>query len=378
MNAQTLTSLPAESARPHVDRAAILIVDDEEAVRNFERRVLEGGGHHCTTAASPAQARECLKQEPFDLAIVDFRMPGESGMELAKYIRADYPDTAVLMVTGEGDPELANQALDAGAYGYLVKPFEGRQLLIDVAGALRRRKLEIDARQQRDRLEQLVTTRTDELNAAVERLSQGTGDLHVTQEETILLLARAGESRCDQAGQHVQRMSRYCALIAKRLGWDEERCETIRLASMLHDVGKIGVPDGILLKQGPLTADEFAVVKQHVELGRRILLRMNAGPLQMAATIAWTHHERFDGSGYGRRLAGEAIPLEGRIAAVADVFDALTSHKVYRPAYPLAKAVGIMRHGRGTQFDPALLDLFLQSMDEVAAIRSQYPDGKEE
>jgi putative two-component system response regulator len=172
-------------------------------------------------------------------------------------------------------------------------------------------------------------------------------------------------------------MSRYCALIGQRLGWDVARCEMLRLASILHDVGKIGIPDNILLKQGPLTVNEFAVMKEHVELGRRILLRMNAEPLQLAATIAWTHHEKYDGSGYSRRLAGEAIPLEGRIAAIADVFDALTTDKVYRPAHTLDKALAIMRRERGKHFDPNLLDLFLESMDDVLAIKAQYSDAHE-
>src|SRR6266545_1129524 len=168
-------------------------------------------------------------------------------------------------------------------------------------------------------------------------------------------------------------MSRDCALIAARLGWANERCELIRLASMMHDIGKIGTPDEIVFKPGGFTPDESRLMQQHTEIGRR-LLSGSAELLTVGATIAWTHHEQFDGSGYPRGLVGEAIPLEGRIAAIADAFDAITTRRVYKQALPVEQAADVMRLGRARHFDPQLLKLFLDSIDKVLVIRRQYPD----
>jgi putative two-component system response regulator len=246
--------------------------------------------------------------------------------------------------------------------------------LITVANALRRRELEAENRMHRERLEQTVLERTASLHQALERLQQAEQDIRLSQEETVLRLARASEQRDDDTGHHIRRMSLYCALLARRLGWSQERCEMTRLASVMHDVGKIGIPDHILGKPGALTPHEFNMMKQHVDLGYRILVGSKSELLQLAASIAWTHHEKYDGSGYVRGLAGEAIPIEGRIAAIADVFDALTSKRVYRPAFSVQKAVSIMQEGRGKHFDPALLDLFLTPLDGVLAIKHEFDD----
>jgi putative two-component system response regulator len=169
-------------------------------------------------------------------------------------------------------------------------------------------------------------------------------------------------------------MSQYCALLARRHGLDEDRCELIRIASPMHDIGKIGTPDNILLKPGKFTPEEFQAISRHPEIGYRILSGSDADLLKLAAVIAWTHHEKYDGSGYPRKLVGEAIPLEGRIAAVADAFDALTSRRVYKPSFPVEQAIKIMRQGREKHFDPGLLDTFLGAMDEVLVIKEQYAD----
>jgi PAS domain-containing protein len=198
--------------------------------------------------------------------------------------------------------------------------------------------------------------------------------LRHSREETVMRLAQAGECREDYTGRHVQRMSRYCALLAERIGLDPDRCELIRLASMLHDLGKIGIEDRILLKRGVLTADEFEVMQKHVNFGHQLLSGSDAELLKLAALIAATHHEKYDGTGYPHGLKGEAIPLEGRIAAIADVFDALSSNRVYRPALPIRTCVNIMRENRGKHFDPNLLDRFLNSLDRVLRIYRQYTD----
>jgi PAS domain S-box-containing protein len=195
--------------------------------------------------------------------------------------------------------------------------------------------------------------------------------LRRSREETVRRLSHAAELRDDDTGAHIERVSRYCELIAERLGLDPEFREQLRIASPMHDVGKIGIADAILLKPGPLDAAERAEMERHAEIGHRILAGSGAELLDLAAMIAWTHHERFDGNGYPRGLKGEEIPLEGRIAAVADVFDALTSDRVYRPALPHAEAVALMRSERGSHFDPRVLDAFLKADCEVRAIMSR-------
>lgn len=347
----------------------ILIVDDEDATRRLLGRVLEGHGYVCTLAADAHEARAQLDNEQFDLILCDVNMPGESGLQLLKHVLREHPDTAAVMVTGLDDPQFANIALETGAYGYVIKPFESNEVLIDVANALRRRRLEIENRAHRDELEQMVLQRTGALRHALKGLEQAA-------EETIRRLAIAAEFRDDETARHIQRMSLYCALLARLVGIDPERCELIRIASPMHDIGKIGTPDHILLKPGKFTPEEFKVMTRHTEIGHQILFGSAAEVLKLAATIAWTHHESFDGTGYPRGLAGERIPLEGRIAAIADAFDALTSKRVYKPAYPVEQAVDLMRSHRGKQFDPALLDTFFGSMSHVMAIRTQYGDAQ--
>jgi PAS domain S-box-containing protein len=195
--------------------------------------------------------------------------------------------------------------------------------------------------------------------------------LRRSREETIRRLSRAVEFRDDETGAHIERVSRYCELIAARLGLEPQLCEQLRIASPMHDVGKIGVADSILLKPGPLDADERAEMQRHAEVGYRVLAGSGAELLDLAASIAWTHHERFDGSGYPRALAGEEIPLEGRIAAVADVFDALTSHRIYRPAFSCPEAFAMMRAERDSHFDPRVLDVFLEAEREIVAIMAR-------
>ncbi len=340
----------------------VLVVDDTAQLRALVTRVLERHGHVCVEAADGAEAREHLAQETFDLMLCDVKMPGESGFDLAEYVLDAYPTTAVLMVTGVDDAESALRALELGAYGYVIKPFSINEILISVINALRRRTLELDARQHIVEVEDAVEMRTRELNDAL-------GLLHDAQEEMVRRLSRVAEFRDDQTGEHIQRMAQYCHLLGTKLGLDPELCELLRIASPLHDVGKVAIPDGILLKPGPLTVEERRVMEQHAEIGYEMLAGSGQKLLDFAATLALTHHEHFDGSGYPRGLAGEEIPIEGRIAAVADVYDALTSDRVYRDAFPMQDAVTLLRQRRGTHFDPRVLDAFLNSLDEVLELR---------
>jgi len=215
---------------------------------------------------------------------------------------------------------------------------------------------------QHQRVESLVAERTVEL--------------YRSREETIHCLAAAAEHRDGEIGKHLERVSRYSELIARRLGLPQDRCDLLRIASPLHDIGKIAIPDLILRKPAPLSADERRVVETHTELGRSILADSREPLLQLGAEIAWTHHERFDGEGYPRRLAGDAIPLAGRIVAVADVFDALVSDRVYRPALRVDQVVAVMRAERGSQFDPDALDALLTALPDVLAIRDRFSDER--
>ena len=352
----------------------MLVVDDEEPVRRLLKRLLDRNGYDCEAAADAEEARKLMRDKAFAVVLTDMSMPGVSGLDLIMQVTAEYPNIATVMVTGLDDPKLANAALDMGAYGYIIKPFEPNEVLINVANALRRRSLEIENRNHRARLEHMVKDRTSELWNAIAQLETAEKELRLSREETIQKLSIAAEFRDDETGRHIERMSRYCGLLAPAMDDDSERVEVLRLASQMHDIGKIGIPDQILLKPGPLTPDERAVIETHCDLGYRILFESKSNLLNLASTIALTHHEKFDGSGYPRGLAGEEIPIEGRIAAIADVFDALTSDRVYKRAMPLGKALDALREGRGTHFDPDLLDLFLSSFDTVVAIKSQFAD----
>jgi putative two-component system response regulator len=352
----------------------LLIVDDDDALRRWGQRVLEGRGYSCETAGDAAAARACLRAGEHQLVLLDVNMPGESGMQLLSHIRSEHPSTAVVMVTGEDSPQLATMAIEQGAYGYIVKPVGAGELSINVVGALHRRRRELEHRRVLELLQSTAQDRGERLEGALQDLELSQTKVWASQAETIFRLARLVEFRDEETGHHLQRMSSYCGILARASGLPEERGELIRLASQLHDVGKVAIPDQILLKHGKLTPAEFEVIKGHAEIGYQMLADSTSEVVQLGAAIARNHHEWWDGGGYPRGLAGEAIPLEGRIAAVADVFDALTSDRVYRSAFPVGSAVEMMRAERGSHFDPQLLDTFLAALGEVEAIRRAYAD----
>lgn len=364
-----MTERPEENAR-----TKLLIVDDEEPVRRAIQRILTRKGYECTTAQDVASAREALTNETFELVLSDMNMPGESGLDLVRSVVVDYPDTATVMCTGLDDAELARTAIEIGAYGYIVKPFEPNEILIAVMNALRRRDLELENKNHREHLEEMVKARTSDLWTAISDLERAQKEVRLSREETIHRLSVAAEFKDSETAAHIRRMSLYCALLTERLGEDAGRSEEIRLASQMHDVGKIGIPDQILLKPGALTADEMKIMKEHASIGYRILSNSTSELLNLAALIALTHHERMDGTGYPRGLVEDEIPFEGRVAAVADVFDALTTNRIYRKAFELGEALEIMREGKGDHFDPKILDVFFDSMDRVLGIKETHSD----
>lgn len=216
------------------------------------------------------------------------------------------------------------------------------------------------------------------LRETIEDLERSENSLEHAQEETIMRLSMAVERRDQETGDHIERMGRYCSLLASKLGWSDQKCELLRIAAPLHDVGKIAIPDSILLKPGALTPEERLEIEKHAEVGHEILAGSDSPLLDLAARIALSHHEHWDGNGYPNGLVGEEIPIEGRMAAIADVFDALTSDRVYRPAMTVERSLAIMSEGRASQFDPALLDTFFDSIVEVLLIRDGHVEEKQQ
>ena len=339
----------------------VLVVDDEPYIRELIERCLELEGYECDTAPCGEDALERLAGGGYQLLVSDIHMPGISGMELLATVRARFPDLAVLMVTGVDDRSVAIQALKLGAYGYLIKPFDLNELAINAANALERRRLALLSQATHDRLEAEVQRRTAEIRRR--------------EEEIALRLVAAAEFRDTDTGAHVRRIGLYAATLAAMLGWPEHRVGDLRVAAMMHDIGKIGVPDSILLKPGPLLAEEFEVIKQHTVIGARILQRSEIPLLQMAREIALSHHERWDGGGYPAGLERATIPDSARIVAVCDVYDALVHDRVYRKAMPEDEVLTFLRDQRERHFDPAVLDAFLSRPEAFRAIRHEVRGG---
>jgi putative two-component system response regulator len=351
----------------------VLVVDDEEPLRRASERILSAHGYECEGAGDAQGARERLKDGAFALALLDINMPGgESGMNLLSHIRGEYPDCAAVMVTGEDSIELATSAIEHGAYGYIIKPVEAGELLINVTNALHRRRLELETSQLLKRLQEVVLDRGEQLDQALQDLRVSETRIWTSEAETIFQLARVVEFRDEETGMHLQRMSAYCEILARRLGLPAEECERVRLASQLHDVGKVAISDSVLLKRGKLTDEEFETIKTHTGIGYKMLVGSRSEIVKLGAIIAHSHHEWWDGTGYPQGLAGEAIPREGRIAAIADVYDALTTNRVYRSAFPHNVAVQMMQDERGTHFDPEMLETFINALPEVQAAHIAY------
>jgi putative two-component system response regulator len=350
----------------------LLVVDDEEAIQGLLKRILRRAGYeNVRTASSTEEARRSLATVATDLVLTDMQMIGGSGLELLMYVHDAMPGVATLMVTGNDDAVLADKALSLGAYGYIIKPFRESEVLIGVSNALRRRHLEIENQSQRDHLEETVKLRTADLSEAIKLLELSERSVRVSRTETIDRLAVAGEFRDEETGLHVARMSRYCQILARACG-AKSLVSSIQEASSLHDVGKIAIPDSVLLKPGALTPEERKHMELHAEIGHRILDGSESPLLELAAEIALTHHEKVDGSGYPNRLLGDEIPLSGRIAGIGDVFDALMSDRVYRKAFPLPRVMEMMKKDAGTHFDADLLTTFWDVLPEVLAVRTEY------
>ena len=338
----------------------ILITDDEPAVCEIISRWLVAEGYACATAFSGEQAIRLLGDGDFRLVVSDVLMPGLSGLDLLDLVRSRFPETAVILVTGVDDKDTALSAVQLGAYGYVIKPFRKNEILINVSNALERQRLRALSQQYERTLEA--------------RVSERTAEVRQREEEIIFRLLSTAACRDDETGEHIRRIGLYSSAVARTLGWEDLAVEDMRLAGAMHDIGKVGIPDNILKKPGRLTPEEFEIMKTHTEIGGKILGGSDAPMIRMAAGIARSHHEKWDGSGYPKALPGEAIPESCRIVAVADVYDALVNDRVYRPAMSEAASIAIMNEGKGQHFDPKILEAFFDLLPEIRRIREQVKE----
>ena len=345
----------------------VVIVDDTQINVTLMQALvnrIEGCEAVCFTESAAALSW-CLEHSP-DLVIVDYMMPAPDGMEFIQRFRAEpaKAEVPVLMVTADHEKEVRYRALESGANDFLTKPVDRIEFTSRVKNmlAIRRNHLAL----------------ADRAALLADEVYKATAEIREREREAVFRLARAAEFRDPETGAHIQRMAHYSRLIAAGIGLDEKQQDLILEAAPMHDVGKLGTPDLILLKPGRLTPEEFAVMQQHAAIGWEILRDSAAPTLQVAAEIAYTHHEKFDGSGYPRGLAGEDIPLFGRIVAIADVFDALTSARPYKPAWDFDKACTFIAGQRGSHFDPHCADAFLARREEVLAVRGRFRDPDEE
>lgn len=334
----------------------ILVVDDEAPVCALISERLIPAGFDCQTCPSGELALELLGNQSFDVIISDLKMPGISGLELLASARKKHPYSAFLMVTGVDDLRVAIQAMKEGADDYLVKPFHFDVVLAGIRRALERKDLEREVENYRRNLEAMVKQRTRQYQAALKRIE-------LTYDETLEALGAALDLRDNETAGHSQRVSRYCIEIAQAMRVDAERLKHIERGSYLHDIGKIGIPDSILLKPGKLTPEEKQIMEAHARIGYNLVSRIAF--LAPAAEIVLTHQERFDGTGYPQGLLGEEIPIGARIFAVADTLDAMTSDRPYRRALPFATARAEVERESGHQFDPQVVKVFLSLPEQT-------------
>jgi len=352
-----------ESFEKRLAAAPILIVDDNEANILLLENILRQRGYRNVLACSdPFKVAALHREHQFALILLDMQMPGLDGLGVMKELRAAAPEhhLPVLIITAQTDSELRLTALSLGARDYVTKPLVVAELSQRI-----RNLLEVELA-YRDRLEQAAILEA--------KVRERTRELEESQKEILHRLALAGEYRDNETGNHVQRVSYSSRALALAVGMPTDTAEMLLHASPMHDVGKIGIPDHILLRPGRLEGDDLQIMRSHVEIGGKILDGHNAPVMKMAHAIAIAHHERWDGSGYPGGLAGSEIPLEARIVAICDVFDALTSVRPYKPAWPIDDAVNYVREQAGQHFDPDLAQTFLDILPEIMGIRARFSD----
>lgn len=341
----------------------ILIVDDEPSNLKLMERMLRGQGYqHLKLVGDPRDVLGAYQTDRPDLILLDVNMPHLDGYQVMQQLQAleDPLLPPIIILTAQNGKDYLLRSLALGARDFISKPFDVNELIMRVRNLLEAQLAHRLLLDQKNMLEEMVRARTEEL--------------HHTRLEIVQRLGKAAEYRDEETGNHILRMSHTSALLARALGWSEAECDLLLNASPMHDIGKIGIPDAILRKPGKLDADEWAIMQTHAEIGAKLLDGDDSTLMQMARDIAWCHHEKWDGSGYPRGLAGESIPMAARIAALADVFDALTSERPYKQAWSIDEAMRWIKDGSGRHFDPQLPDLFEQNLPEILRIRERFSE----
>jgi putative two-component system response regulator len=355
------------------DKPVILVVDDKPQNIELLEAHLVPQGYEIVKAANGEEALGRLSSNQIDLILLDVIMPGMNGFEVTRRVRQDEKNRLlpIILVTALRETEDRVKGIEAGCDDFISKPVDKMELLARVRSLLKVKAYNDLMSNYRKELESEVTRRTEELKHAFERIKAASLD-------TIYRLSMASEYKDEGTGAHIKRMSRYCAAVARRMGLDESTIETILYAAPMHDLGKIGIPDLILVKPAKLDPVEWEIMKLHTVIGARILKGSYAEFIRLGETIAQHHHEKWDGSGYPNSLKGIEIPIAGRIAAIADVFDALTSKRPYKEPFPVEKSLAIIREGRGSHFDPDVVDAFFAIQDEIVTIKEQYVEDNQQ
>lgn len=346
--------------------ARILIVDDEPANLKLLDKMLSGQGYQdCVLIQDPRDVLSSYQQQRPDLILLDINMPYLDGYQVMEQL-VELNDPLlppIVILTAQHTKDYLLRALAGGARDFVSKPFDRNELLMRVRNLLDAQLAHRMLHSQKDVLEDMVRQRTEEL--------------HATRLQVVQRLGMAAEYRDEETGFHILRMSHICALLARGIGWNDEQCDLILNASPMHDIGKIGIPDTILLKPGKFESHEWEIMKTHAVIGAKLLEGDDSTLMVMAREIALTHHEKWDGSGYPYGLIGEAIPISGRIAALADVFDALTSTRPYKKAWSVEAAVDLIKESSGSHFDPDLVEVFLRKLPDILAISARYAEPEE-
>jgi len=355
---------------PLPNNECILIVDDEPANLKLLDRMLGGQGYqNLVLVEDPREVVDRYRTVRPDLILLDINMPHLDGYQVMEQLKAlnDPLLPPIVILTAQHGKDYLLRALAAGARDFIGKPFDRNELLMRVRNLLDAQLAHRLVYDQKTMLEDMVRARTDEL--------------HRTRLQVVQRLGMAAEYRDEETGYHILRMSHSCALLARGAGWSESGCDLILNASPMHDIGKIGIPDAIMLKPGKFEPHEWEIMKTHAAIGGKLLEGDDSTLMRMAREIAITHHEKWDGSGYPNGLVGEAIPQSGRIAALADVFDALTSVRPYKNAWTVEAAVGYIEENSGKHFDPKLVEVFLRELSGIEAIRERFAepdDGRDQ
>ena len=373
------TASPAhqpQHAPSGLGRKRILVIDDDEGIRKITQLLVEGLGHDVEVARDGLEGIAKLNLG-VDLVLLDVVMPGLDGFDVCRRIRQDLigRDIPIIIVTTLETREHRLHAVEAGANDFIAKPVDETELRVRTTSLLKMKAAQDEVKRYQAHLEAMCEERTATLRKALEHMADAQRMAYQAQLETVERLAILAEYKDKVTGRHIQRMSEYSAVIARGLKLPPSEVELILHASRMHDVGKIAVPEAILRKPAELDTQEWKLMRQHSAIGSRILENSSSQILQAGKVIALNHHERWDGRGYPAGLIGSDIPLWGRICAVADVFDAVTSERPYKPAFSNEEALEILRDGKGKHFDPRVIDVFFDCLDEILAIQKKYKDG---